>query len=399
MDAERKNFVVVVDDDRELQWLKSGLQQVGDIVPASSQALEDILGLVDMIGANIIFVGMHKTTVQRITTLIEGMLAAKPMLSVIAIGDGFDNDLVLAAMRAGARDFLVPGSRTSEVTGLVRRLGERISTGNVAPLRQGKMTAILNARPDGDTSFFATHLAIAMQQANTNNSVLLLDLGMPAADSLMFLGLESTFTFVDAVRNLRRLDATLIDSACVKHESGLMILSMPEELKDLEDISSAEVYLLIGIFRNHFTHVVVNLAGVPSSDFLQLMLNNCEQIYTVVDQSVPSYRHNLVRTKQLKEAGITVGSGGVVVERYRAKIPPSASAIAKAFDMELVAELVDSNETRLRSINLGKSMFELAPRDRYLNGVQNVARKILGTNRKASPAGLFRAFVDKLSNR
>ncbi len=59
------------------------------------------------------------------SALIESALEAKPMLAIVALGDGMDNQLVLNAMRAGARDFVAYGSRSSEVAGLVRRLSKR----------------------------------------------------------------------------------------------------------------------------------------------------------------------------------------------------------------------------------------------------------------------------------
>ncbi|MFS2091341.1 pilus assembly protein, partial [Paenarthrobacter nicotinovorans] len=62
------------------------------------------------------------------SALIEGALEAKPMLAIVALGDGMDNQLVLNAMRAGARDFVSYGSRSSEVAGLVRRLSKRLPT-------------------------------------------------------------------------------------------------------------------------------------------------------------------------------------------------------------------------------------------------------------------------------
>ena len=58
----------------------------------------------------------------------------------------------------------------------------------------------------------------------SGQQTLLLDLGLPRGDSLALLGLESSFHFGDALRHLRRLDATLTD----KLEAQLNFLSKPE---------------------------------------------------------------------------------------------------------------------------------------------------------------------------
>ncbi|WP_237251632.1 pilus assembly protein CpaE [Thioalkalivibrio nitratireducens] len=386
---ERQNFIAVFESDRELQWLKAGLAQVGEVVSAEGRPLEDVVDLVDMTGALVVFVGLQPANTARMTAFIEGLLVAKPMLSVVAVGDGMDSDLVLAAMRAGARDFLTPGARTSELTGLVRRLQQRLPSGQSVSANHGRFVAVLNARPDLGNAFFAEHLALGLQQRVAGARVLLLDLGLPPGDSLQLLGLESSFSFLDAVRNLRRLDQTLIESAFPAHGSGLKLLAMPEEAGGIEDVTSAEIYLLLGVLKQHFTHVVLNLSGVPPSDFLQLLLSHAEQILLLVDQSVPSCNQNFRRLRLIKDWGLQDRLAGFLIDRYEPKVAPDQAALAKSFDLPLLAALPPAPAVRLRAANLGRSVFEVAPRDRYAAAVEEVLGR-LGETGSARRGGLAR---------
>lgn len=98
--------------------------------------------------------------------LIEGALEAKPMLAIVALGDGMDNQLVLNAMRAGARDFVAYGSRSSEVAGLVRRLSKRLPA--VTPNTQlGGLTVLYGVQGDGDGALLAGHMALVVQRAGS----------------------------------------------------------------------------------------------------------------------------------------------------------------------------------------------------------------------------------------
>ncbi|RVU09362.1 pilus assembly protein, partial [Methylobacterium oryzihabitans] len=142
--------------------------------------------------------------------LIDGVLEAKPMLAIVALGDGMDNQLVLHAMRAGARDFVAYGSRASEVAGLVRRLGKRMPAVASNPALGG-LTVLFGVQSSADGALLTTHLARVVQESG--QQTLLLDLGLPRGDSLALLGLEASFFFGDALRHLRRLDTALIDSA------------------------------------------------------------------------------------------------------------------------------------------------------------------------------------------
>ena len=59
------------------------------------------------------------------------------------------------------------------------------------------MTAVASARPGGDTTMFALHLALALQEQAPKDEILLLDLGVPAGDSLQYLGIAHAFVLGD----------------------------------------------------------------------------------------------------------------------------------------------------------------------------------------------------------
>lgn len=209
-DSLSQTFLAITRNTTDLEWLQGALAPLGQVVSVGTGSLDELLALADVTFANLVFVGLDRENVVAQSALIEGALEAKPMLAVVALGDGMDNQLVLNAMRAGARDFVAYGSRSSEVAGLVRRLSKRLPpvTSNA---HLGGLTVLYCTQSNADGAMLATHLAMVVQKSG--QQTLLLDLGLPRSDSLALLGLESTFNFGDALRHLRRLDTTLINSA------------------------------------------------------------------------------------------------------------------------------------------------------------------------------------------
>ena len=350
-----QNFVALTQHPGELDWLQNSLASAGQVVPAGSASLEELLALLDVTAAGVLFISLGKSNLVSQGALVEGLVSARPMLSVVAIGDGLDNQLVLAAMRAGARDFITYGARASELTGLIRRLGGRLPSVPVSAARQGELLTLVSARPDADGAFVALHLAKALQE-QTPNQVLLLDVGQPTGEALAILGLDSAFTFSDALRNLRRLDQTLIDS-------GLRILSLTDEPGVLERVTTAELYLLLGNLRGAFSHVVVNLTGLPEGELSNQLLVQANRVLWMVDQSVPSCKKGLERLRRLRERNLPLPSIELLIERYLPNVAPDQQALSRMFDLDLFGVLPLSPESRLRAKNLGKSLFEVAPRD------------------------------------
>jgi pilus assembly protein CpaE len=384
------SFVVMTERDDSVRWLQRVLSEEGELLVAEGGALERALQIVDVTGAAVVFVEILPDQIDRQAAVIEGLLSAKPRVSVVALGRELDPALMRVAMRAGARDFLVPGGNPDEVVGLVRRLLERSPRIMETPSQPGRIIALADARPDTNAVMLALHLALsfqerAPQEGTPRERVLLLDLGVPRGDALLYLGLTSAYSFVDAVRSLRRLDETLIESAFAQHPSGLRILSMADSPVGLGDITPTDIYVLLGTLRAYFPTIVLNLGGIPDSDFLYVLLSNADRIAMVVEQSVPSCQQNMALLKRMVGRKLKMDRVGLVVDRYYPKLPPDAEAVARGFGLPLLATLPPSGLARLSVMNSGRSMFEIAPREPYCVQVRRLADQLL-EKRRQSPA-------------
>jgi pilus assembly protein CpaE len=373
--SERNCFIAITTSQECLHWLAQSLRDEGEVIPADSPSVERVVQLSDAIGASIIFVQVNPAEYRQEALMIEGLIAAKPFLPVIVVADSFDQNLLLTVIRLGARDFIKIGTRGTEVVGEVKRLIPRDAALLSSQADEhGKITAVVSARPGSDSPMLALHLALAVQESEPT---LLLDLGAPHGDAMLYLGLTSSYSFIDAIRSLRRIDSTLIQTGFGKHKSGLTVLSMPEDPWIDAQFTAADVSVLLRSLRRHFPRIIVNMGGMVGSDFFMLLLGNVDQIILLVEQSVPSCRQNMQLMKRLRDDKIQLTNAGMVVDRYLPKLPPDAESIAQSFGLPLLTTLSPSGMARLATMNSGESMFELSPNDPYALSVRKLASKIL----------------------
>ncbi|MFJ2388911.1 pilus assembly protein [Pseudomonas koreensis] len=368
-----QTFLAITRNDTDLEWLQGALAPLGQVVSAGGGSLDELLALVDVTFASLVFVGLDRDHLVAQSALIEGVLEAKPMLAIVALGDGMDNQLVLNAMRAGARDFVAYGSRSSEVAGLVRRLSKRLPA--VTPNAQlGGLTVLYGVQSNADGALLANHMALVVQKSG--QQTLLLDLGLPRGDSLALLGLESSFHFGDALRHLRRLDATLIDSAFTSAGAGLRILAYASGDEPLERTSAAELYMLLSALRQHFQHIVVNLTGQPDSEALRTFVSHCDKLLWYTDQNVLDCRRNLTVLNLWREKGMKLDHGRLLVDRYLRNVAPDSDTLGKTFGLEVIAVLACSPELRLNAKNQGVTLFELAPREALSQSLRTLGERL-----------------------
>ncbi len=368
-----QTFLAITRNPTDQEWLQSALAPLGQVVSAGGGSLDELLALVNVTFASLVFVGLDRENVVAQCAMIEGALEAKPMLAIVALGDGMDNQLVLNAMRAGARDFVAYGSRASEVAGLVRRLGKRLPPVAHSTLLGG-LTVLYSTQGNGDGALISSHLALVVQKSG--QQTLLLDLGLPRGDSLALLGLESSFNFGDALRHLRRLDATLIDSAFTRAEAGLRILAYAPGDEPLKRTSAAELYMLLSALRQHFQHIVVNLTGQSDSEALRTFVSHCDKLLWRTDQSVLDCRRNLAVLNLWREKGMKLDHARLLVDSYLRSVAPDAETLGKTFGMEVIAVLALSPELRLNAKNQGVSLFELAPRESLTQSLHTLGERL-----------------------
>ena len=263
--------------------------------------------------------------------------------------------------------------RSSEVAGLVRRLSKRLPqvTTNT---QLGGLTVLYGTQSNADGALLTSHLALVVQKSG--QQTLLLDLGLPRGDSLALLGLESSFNFGDALRHLRRLDTTLINSAFTSAEDGLRILAYAPNDEPLELTSAAELYMLLSALRQHFQHIVVNLAGQPDSEALRTFVSHCDKLLWCADQSVLDCRRNLGVLKQWREKGMKLEHAKLLVDRYIKGCAPDAEALGKSFGLEVIAVLPFSPEVRLNAKNQGQTLFALAPRESLTHALKTLGERL-----------------------
>ncbi|WP_321834729.1 pilus assembly protein [Pseudomonas kulmbachensis] len=368
-----QTFLALTRNNTDLEWLQGALAPLGQVVGAGSSSLDELLALVDVTFAGLIFVGLDRDKVVAQCALIEGALEAKPMLAIVALGDGMDNQLVLNAMRAGARDFVAYGSRSSEVAGLVRRLSKRLPA--VAPNAElGGLSVLFSAQCNADGALLASHLGLVVQKHD--QKTLFLDLGVPRGDGLALMGLESSFFFGDALRHLRRLDSTLIDSAFTKAAGGLRILAHSDNDEPLELTSAAELYMLLSALRQHFQHIVVNLTGQPDSEALRTFVSHCDTLLWYTDQSVLDCRRNLDVLSLWRAKGMKLEHAGLLVDRYLRGVAPDVNALAKSFGFPVLATLPLSPELRINAKNQAATLFDLGPREALSLGLKKLGERL-----------------------
>ena len=176
--------------------------------------------------------------------------------AVFAVGTLSQPQLIVSAMRVGAKEFI---ERPTTTTDLLEAF-VRLSTNQRKVKREGprgKVFTVVNAKGGSGATTIAVNLALALQSAHGN--VALVDLA-PLGHAALHLNLKAPFTVSDAIRNLHRMDSSLLESFMTRDPGGLQLLAGANTPIPTEP-STAEFARLFDMLATHFRYIVVDASS------------------------------------------------------------------------------------------------------------------------------------------
>ena len=253
---------------------------------------------------------------------IEVLHQDLPRCAVFAIGIMTQPQVIVNAMRAGAREFIERPTTTTDLLEAFVRLSAAQRKVRRDEAR-GKVFTVVNAKGGSGATTIAVNLALALQSAHSN--VGLVDIAS-LGHAALHLNLKPAFSVADAIRNLHRLDSSLLESFMTRHAGGLQVLAGANTPAALEP-STAEFARLFDMMVSHFRYVVVD-ASTRLDGATRLVCNLSETVLLVAHTDVAS----LWSAARVLQYVADTGSRErvrLVLNRFR-KIPGFSEADAEA---------------------------------------------------------------------
>jgi pilus assembly protein CpaE len=300
---------------------------------------------------------------------------------VAVVGPAKDPDLILRAMRAGAREYAVVGD-AAKLQQAVRSLAR--PDGAAAA---GQVLAVFPAKGGMGATTLAANLAAAL--VTGGDRACLVDLDLQLGDVNAFLDVHGGYTITDVVANMRRLDRELLDASVVAHRSGVHVLAQEERLEEAEHLDAAAVEKLIGFLRQHYGHLVLD--GLRGFDERSLAaLDAADRVVLVVTQEVPAVRNAQRCVELFRKLGYPDAKLAIVVNRCLKSSNITPEVIAETLGVPVTAAVANDFASASRAVQRGSTILDEAPRSALARDVATLARKLSGGDQDRRRPGMLR---------
>ena len=293
-----------------------------------------------------------------------------PLPELLVCGPQDESRLILRAMQAGAKEFLPPAPEADEL----RTAVERIVQATLVPGgdRPAPMIAVMGAKGGVGSTVIACQLAASLQCAGGRTA--LIDLNFPLGDVALHFDVTPSYTIADVAKD-EEFDNNLVDSILYEHASGVRILASSPNIEDSELISGAHVERLLGLLREEFDWVVMDVSR-NWNDSTVRALDLADQILVITSLDVPTLHHAKKHLELLNRLGHHEDRVKTVVNRRSDIDAVSDKDFTSFLGRTPSAAIPNDYVNTVNSVNEGQPIFRIAADTPLDRAYRSLARQV-----------------------
>ncbi len=298
-----------------------------------------------------------------------------PDCAVFIATDVFDPEVLLRVMRAGAQEVLRRPLDRAALREAVERVTRSSAKKSGASATRGVITVFSNKGGAGVTTL-AANLAIGTRLL-TRREVALADFDIFSGDAAFVLGVHPARSLGDLL-TAPRIDSATVQEALIKHESGVTVLSQPEQLDRVDGVTPLQIGSVLEILSSTHDYVVVDAPHVFNELTLEIF-DRSSTILLVCEPSIPSVRAARRSLDIFHKLNFLVSSERVrlVVNRRSDSSAISLPQLEETLGIPVFGSISNDYAAVSMAINVGKPLVGSHDESRAGRDIQALTRKLL----------------------
>ena len=322
---------------------------------------------------------------------VQGLTRYRPEVGSLMVVEELTTAMLQQALRAGVRDVIALPADQDFLLEAIDRVADTISVVPMAPSGpatelpsdMGSVITVFSTKGGAGKSVIASNLAIVLAR-KADGPVVLVDADLQFGDVAVMLKMTPQHTIVDAVSNIHRLDAQLLQSLLMRHDqSGLLVLAAPVEPAFADQVGASDMVKIVKLLQTFCKHVVIDTPA-HFNDVVLALLEESDDILLISGMDIPNIKNVKLGLQTLRLLNIPVSKLKLVLNRANSKVKLDVGEVERTLQIK-ADSLVPSDIIVPQSVNKGVPAVLDAPRSGVSKSMEQLAELFLaGSQSKRS---------------
>lgn len=312
---------------------------------------------------------------------LEQVARRHPELAIILLCAQASPEFLLRALRIGVSEVIPLPVTQQALQQSIGRIRERHGGAAALPRPQGKVLAVLPCKGGAGATFLAANLAYAV--AAEGKRVCLIDLNLHMGEASLYVSdANPPATLADVTEQIQRLDGALLESSMLRIAPNFWLLAAPDAPEKAVDIRPESIERLINVARSSYDYVMLDVSRALDSNAIKA-LDLADDIYLVLQTTLPFIRDAQRLLALFRSLDYPAGRVHLLLNRYQKGGDIDLRDVERTLGMDVDNTVANSFNSVAISINQGRPIIELSPRDPVSKALQEMAREITKTQPRA----------------
>ena len=287
------------------------------MVPGRLAELGDTL---EFAGAAVVVVDLDAGRPEEMAALARLTTRAGQWPPVVAVTQGFDENVARTLMQMRVADFLVKPIEPIDLVRACARIGK--GSGNGKAAMDAQIHTFLPAVGGAGVTTLAVQTAMILLNSGgsrTKPSTCLVDLDFQHGAVADYLDLEPRLNLAEIEPRPDRFDRQLLEVMLSYHSSGLAVVAAPNRPAEMRSFDPDVVTRLLDLVSTNFQYVVFDMPRTWFS-WTDSVLLGSNRLYIVSEATVPGLRHAKNLVAAIKERLADGPRPKVIVNRFQQRM-------------------------------------------------------------------------------
>jgi pilus assembly protein CpaE len=302
---------------------------------------------------------------------LKALKRAAPQTKIIALHQSDDPQVILAAMRAGANEFVSPPFGEHLGPALDRVIESQKDESS--PERRGKVVGFLSAKGGCGATTLACHIAADLRR-QTGKQVLLADLDLTSGMVGFLMKTQGTYSILDVISNASRLDESFWKALISPYKTGIDVIASPEDFSHENAPNRDQLRQAIRFMRTQHDWIVLDL-GRSLNEMAAALYGELDELFLISVLEVSALHGLKTIAQKLRDRGEDLTKLEIVLNRTPKMMDITQEELQKVIGRPLYAMLPNDYPSLYQSYSAGTL---LPPENRLAKQFSILTTKLAG---------------------